>query len=205
MSRWETLERWRSKAFLVAGGLLVVFAALVGLEVFGGVEAPQALVAIPGFLAGFVGLLGLYPQLADTDSRLASGGIVALGLAAVGFVALFFWVAGLTAMYGIDAVKPPRPVILGTVLLVILGYALFGLASATHAVPSRLVGLLVLAPPGTLALMVLTGMLYGGHPPAWTSVLFSAMQAIAHLAIGSLLWTSEAPGTQIDAPSDSVA
>lgn len=88
MSRWESLERWSPKAFLVAGALLTVFSALVALEVFAGVNAPQAVVAIPGFVAGFVGLFGLYSPLADEDSRLALGGVVALSIAAVGFVVL---------------------------------------------------------------------------------------------------------------------
>ena len=61
MSRWQSLERWSPRAFLVAGALLTVFAALVALEVFGGVNTPQALVAIPALVAGIVGLFGLYP------------------------------------------------------------------------------------------------------------------------------------------------
>lgn len=189
MSRWQSLERWSPRAFLIAGALLTVFAALVALEVFGGVNAPQALVAIPGLVAGIVGLYGLYPPLADEDSRFALGGVVALSIAVVGLIALLLWVVSLTAMYGIDSVKPPAPVILSTILLTILGYALLGIASVRQAVPSRRVGLLVLVPPGTLVLMVSTSQLYGGNPPEWTAFVFSAMQAVAHLSIGYLLWT----------------
>lgn len=205
MSRLETLERWSPRAFLTAGGLLTVFAALVGVEVFAGVNAPQAIVAVPGFVAGFIGLFGLYPGLTDADSRLGFGGVVALSIAAIGFLLLFLWIVGLTATYGIDAVKPPRPVILLTLLITVLGYVLLGIAITRQATPSRTVGLLVLVPPGTLVLMISTGILYGGDPPGWTSFVFSGMQAIAHLSIGYLLWTGGMPTDSVDAPADTAA
>jgi len=205
MSRWQSLERWSPRAFLVAGALLTVFAALVALEVFGGVNAPQALVAIPALVAGIVGLFGLYPPLADEDSRFALGGVVALSIAVVGLVALLLWVASLTAMYGIDSVKPPAPVILSTILLTILGYALIGIASVRQAVPSRTVGLLVLVPPGTLVLMESTNILYGGNPPEWTAFVFSGMQAVAHLSIGYLLWTNGMPADSAESVAETTA
>lgn len=202
MIRWETLERWSPTAFLLAGGLLAVFAVLVGLEVFLGVNAPQALVAVPGLLAGFVGLFGLYPRLADADSRFALGGVAVLSLAGISLLVILLWVAALTATYGIDSVKPPAPIILTTIVLAILGYVLVGVASVRAAVPSRTVGLLVLAPPATLALMVLTGILSGGNPPGWTSFLFSGLQAVAHLGIGYVLRTERRPGKRTDATGD---
>ena len=205
MSRWQSLERWSPRAFLVAGAFLTVFAALVALDVFGGVNTPQALVAIPGLVAGIVGLFGLYPPLADEDSRFALGGVVALSIAVVGLVALLLWVASLTAMYGIDSVKPPRPVILSTILLTILGYALIGIASVRQAVPSRTVGLLVLVPPGTLVLMVSTNILSGGNPPEWTAFVFSTMQAVAHLSIGYLLWTGGTSADSVGSAADTTA
>lgn len=205
MSRWQSLERWSPKAFLVAGAFLTVFAALVALEVFGGVNAPQALVAIPGLVAGIVGLFGLYSSLAEEESRLALGGVVALSIAVVGLVALLLWVASLTVMYGIDSVKPPAPVILSTILVTILGYALLGIASVRHAVPSRTVGLLVLVPPGTLVLMVSTNILSGGNPPEWTAFVFSGLQALAHLSIGYVLWTDRLAADSAESPAETTA
>lgn len=205
MTHWESLERWSPTAFLVAGGLLVVFSALVALEVFLGVNTPQALVAIPGLVAGFVGLFGLYPRLAEADSRLGLGGLVVLTIAGIGLLVLLVWIIGLTALYGIDSVKPPSAFIVVTILMTILGYVLIGLASARQAIPSRTVGLLVLGPPATLALMVLSSVLYGGDPPEWSAVVFSAMQAAAHLAIGYGLWTGRGPAERADAPSDTPA
>lgn len=202
MNRWKSLERWSPKAFLVAGALLTVFSALVALEVFAGVNAPQALVAIPGMVAGFVGLFGLYPSLRDEKSRLALGGVVALSFAAIGFVIVLLWVAGLTVLYGIDSVKPPGVVILSTILIAILGYVFLGVASAWHAVPSRAVGLLVLVPPGTLVLMVSSSIIYGGDPPGWTAFVFSGMQAVAHLSIGYFLWTGDVPTDSVESPAD---
>lgn len=105
-------------------------------------------------------------------------------------------------MYGVDSVKPPTAVILLTVLIAILGYVLFGIASVRQAVPSRTVGLLVLVPPGTLALMVISGIIYSGHPPGWTSFVFSGMQAVAHLSIGYLLWTARVPADSVESPAD---
>lgn len=198
----ESLERWSPTAFLAAGVLLTVFAALAALEVFVGMNAPQALVAIPGLLAGFVGLVGLYAPLRAEGSRLARAGIAALAIAAIGLVVLLVWIGALTAMYGVDSVKPPGAVILVTILLVLLGYVLIGLASVRQAVPSRTVGLLLLVPPGTLGLMVATGIAYGGNPPGWTSFVFSGMQAVAHLSLGYLLWTGDWSTDSVDPAAD---
>ncbi|MFC7230432.1 hypothetical protein ACFQMM_01905 [Saliphagus sp. GCM10025308] len=48
-TRWESLEQWSPIAFLVAGVLLVVFAALLGYEAFTDMPAPEDLFGPPGF------------------------------------------------------------------------------------------------------------------------------------------------------------
>lgn len=187
----ETLERWSPTAFLVAGVLLVAFAASVGLEVFMGVSGPQAFVSIPGFLAALIGLLGLYPKLAEQSPRLARASVVVVALALVGFFVNFTWVVALTAMNGIDAGTPPEPVILLTVLLTILGFILFGVTGLRANTLSRTGGLLLLAPPAVFAVMVAGAI--AGYTPGWSTFAIAAMQAVAHLAIGLVLRNADMP------------
>ena len=71
---WESLKRRRSTAFLIAGLMFAVDAAIVA-AVIGPLGEQymllgQAFVAA-GWTAGFVGLLGVFPGLADRSRRLA--------------------------------------------------------------------------------------------------------------------------------------
>ena len=64
--RW--LERWRPRAFLIAGGLLIASPATKAVAVFTDGSLPVWLVVLlvfPGLLVALAGTLGMYPQLAD--------------------------------------------------------------------------------------------------------------------------------------------
>jgi hypothetical protein len=185
--KWEWIEARSPTLFLVGGGLVVVYAGLHGLE------AATDLVLEPnpfefGYVVGFLGLLGLYPALADETPWLARAGAAAAVLGIIGLSA--FTVLHLAELAGIVArggpawfwVFIPLPLI-GFVV----GYLSIGIASLRTGVHTQMVGLLLLA-PGIIVVVMLVQMLAG-----WTSQLqafvISAGEAMAHLAIGATLKT----------------
>jgi protein-S-isoprenylcysteine O-methyltransferase Ste14 len=86
---WRSLERWSATLFLIAGGVLIVYAALTGLEAFLDITVEQKGLEV-GHVIGFLGLLGLYPTLADRRPWLARAGAVAAILGVVAFSVFTF-------------------------------------------------------------------------------------------------------------------
>lgn len=190
MTRFESLERWSAAAFLAAGALLAGFAARNAVIAFGGGFPPQTTQAlylvfvVPAELAAYVGLLGLYPRLADRVPR--NAGLGAL-LAVIGTVAVLGFGASATADL-FAAMSRPSPVsqvlFLVTLLSTVLGFVVLSVASLRARI-SRRVGLLLLVPPATYVVM-LAGMVVG-YAPEWSTFALSATQAGAHLALGVAL------------------
>lgn len=81
---WAMLERWSPIAFLAAGGLFVLPTAIYGFGAAtgaGNIVPPVVIFVL--WVVVFVGLLGLYPRLAQEDSTLALGGVGLLSVTAV--------------------------------------------------------------------------------------------------------------------------
>lgn len=181
---WGTLEERSPTLFLVAGGLLVVYAAFNGVEAFTDVAVP-ANVFESGYVAGFLGLLGLYPALATERSLWASCGAVA---GAVGFLGVVL--VSLRSFGHLAGLLPEYPPGWSVVIVLVLvgfvgGFLAFGVAVLRSNVYSNLVGLALLA-PGVIVVLMLLHMAAGLERPASVFVV-SAGQAMAHLAIGSTL------------------
>jgi len=184
---WKLLEAQSGTLFLVAGALVVVYAGLHGIE------AATDMVLEPnpfefGYVVGFLGLLGLYPTLADDNPWLARAGAVAAVLGMIGLSA--FTVLHLAELAGVVArAGPPWLGIFIPLPLIgfVVGYLAFGVASLRTDAYARLVGLLLLA-PGIIVIVMIVQILAG-----WTSQLqafvISAGEAMAHLAIGVTLRT----------------
>lgn len=202
----EPLGGKSARLYLIAGVLLLVFAANTGARTFAdaGVDAVYSFFGPAGFFVGFAGLLGLYPALVDRRPRLAR---VAAAVAAIPLV-IWFVVAGvgLGSAAGVlpDAsVVLPAPVFIAAFPLTILAYLLFGATSLRADVHSRAVGVLLLAPAAVfLTLMVAV------QSPAVTGVnglefLIDTGHAVAHLAIGAALWTGDASPDHAAAAADS--
>lgn len=139
--QWESLERWSAVAFMVAGVLWLADTVLLGLEVMG-IYAHGLLNGVfilTALLTTIVGLLGFYPRLSDRIPRLALATATIGAVAAGGLVVALVWVLGTVALAGVSS--PPSVFLL--LPLVTLG--LFGLVSLWIDVPSRTVGLLLLA------------------------------------------------------------
>lgn len=188
--RWESLGDRSPILFLVAGVLLIVYAAFNGIDAFTAMayESIENVFGPAGFVLGFLGLLGLYPTLCNRDPKLARAGAVCAVLGALAFSV--FILANLSEIVGIASSEPPAWAIVFVLLAAIgmvPGYPLFAVASLRAESHSRSVGLCLLVPPAIFGTMV-TGSMMGGSPQ-WVLFLISVGQAMAHLSIGYALWT----------------
>lgn len=210
MSRLQSLERWSATAFLAAGAFFVGFVVRNGFIAFGDGFSEQLTAAlylvfiVPAELAAYVGLLGLYPRLADRVPRLAGAGAVLVGIAGVAILGFAGGVGSALLASG-----PPEPpaisqlLYLVTILTTVLGFGLFGVASLRARVPSRRLGYVILVPPATYVVMM-TGTI-AGYTPAWSTFALSATQAVAHLAIGTALWNGGLTADRTERAPDSAA
>lgn len=197
-TRWESLEQWSPIAFLVAGVLLVVFAALLGYETFTDTPAPEDIFGPPGFFLAMVGLLGLYPGLADRAPRLGRVSAVGAGIAAVGWLlitvfALIEVVGSLPALEEMGVFGFTS--ILASGAAMILAYVGAGVASLQTGSHSRYLGLLMLTPPTVFGVMLSQAVLFAQFglfsetSMAWSAVGLAWGQALVHVGIGYFLRT----------------
>lgn len=132
-------------------------ATMLGIEAFSNLTPPADVFGPTGHLVALLGLVGLYPVLADRTPMVArvASAVVTVGLMswAVMVVTRFLAVAGI-----ISAVSNVLPGVFFLFLFAttILAYVLFGGAILRVGEGSRIVGILVLA-PGILILVALVG------------------------------------------------
>lgn len=189
--------------FLVAGGLLVPFAALLAYEAVTNTAAPEDVFGPPGFFFAMLGLLGLYPSFVRRTPRLARAGVVAAAVAAVGWSA----VTATSVGEAVGALPPLEAfgalglvVVLAAGVPMLLAYLSFGVASLRTDAYSRTLGFLLLAPPAIFAVMLVGGAATGGS--ALGAAILSSGQAISHLAIGYTLWTGGTSTAGAGSPAD---
>jgi hypothetical protein len=189
-SVWMLLARWRARAFLIAGGLLLASPVTKGLTLLADVSPPVWLIALlvfPGLLAALAGLLGMYPRLADEASRLAFAGGVATVFAGCGVTLLFGWVLASSVSLSLGTLTvtaPPGSVFLSLMVLIASGFCLFGLASLQAAAHSRTTGYLLLgfAVPWVVILAVTP--VYGSDLPGWLALAVYGVMPIMLLTTG---------------------
>lgn len=190
--RWETLERWRTTAFLIAGGIFVVDAALLAVDIASGTEPGafgQALVGA-GWTAAFLGLLGFYPSLAEGSRRLVRAGAV---FAVVGGVTMAAMAAAMLGYAtGVLGGEPSGVIYFlpGVFLGIVLGFGSVAVASLQTRVYSRRVGLLFLLLPVTFLFNIGTGM--AGFNPLPKVLGVVCVLALTMLSVGHLLRTGKA-------------
>lgn len=189
-----------SPILFVAGGVLVVLYA-AGLATMNllDTELYRTLTDGAGYALAFVGLLGLYPLVADRTPKLARAGAVLAVLGVVGFTLLFL--EGIVQVAGFeppawDPVKVPAAM-LGT----LFGWLVFGVAILRSGVRSRAVGLLVLAPSVLMALNFVRVAIQGYHPLAAVTTFG---EGLAFVLIGYVLRGDERPTADTDTPSAEV-
>lgn len=186
---WGALERRRSSAFLLGGVLLTVDAAIVAAVILTGNDRylfiGQAVVGA-GWTAALVGLLGIYPGVADRSRWLARAGGV---FAAVGIVTFAVMTLSVLA-YATDLVAGEYEAIAasfipGVLLGSVLGFVAMSAATLRSGFRSRSFGLLLLLP----AALVLTNILRfaAGNESVGVTLGIVIGDAAAMLAIGYVL------------------
>lgn len=202
----DVFERWRSVAFLLGGGVFVIDTLLVASHVAAGTEPSafgQALVGT-AWTASFIGLLGMYPSLADQSRRLARVGgvcgvIGGITMAVMAIVSLGYATGMLPG--GLSDVG--MYFLPGVAIGIVLGFGSFSVASLRADGYSRIVGLLFL-------LLVLTflfniGSSIAGFGTLTTILGVVAVLALSKLALGYLFRTEAAfthPKSEAEARGD---
>jgi hypothetical protein len=205
----EALERRTSALFLVGAAMFVVSAVLNGVQIVASAERlvmiGEAFIA-SGWIAGLLGLLGLYPGLADRNRWLSRGGAV---FAVIGILA--FVVLAVVSLYGYaagyDLGNFPIPVVFfipGVFVGSLLAFVSFSGACLRSDAHSRRVGLLLLVPSAIFVtnLFVLP-MIFGtgSTPPAIGIVVVSGL-ALAMFAIGYSLRAEANSPASAEQPAD---
>lgn len=185
-TRFSGLERRRAWLFLAAGGLLAVFAAMLGIQELTATVLPQNVVGSLGFAIGFLGLLGLYPSTVDESPRLAATGALLAIFGAGGYL-----VAWGVAVAEFAELTPPEWLSIANVPILAgmtVGFLVFAIAVHRSDAYSRRLALLLLVPAALFAMNVLRVEVQGPeNVRLWLSTLFAIGQALAYLEIGMTL------------------
>lgn len=196
--RWRALETWGPVLFLIGFALELVFALNHGAAYL--VESVELIEwvypsVLLGRLAVLLGLAGLSVRLMPRHPRVGMLSRVVLMLAMV-------FTLGLISLSILDIVGVSTPIIavfgIGTVVLTVLSFALFGVAGLrTDAYPTVIGGLMLVA---TLA--VLFVLLGSGISMNVRGAVGEGVNAIAFLAIWYVLNTEGDTTTTTDRASD---
>ena len=194
---WNSLERWRSLAFLApgVGFLLVTINAVLILVANTGMNL-SPLVHLGLVLVAYVGLLGLSPRLVERAPRL--GRVCQVFVLVVGVeIVLTFAVGLLPSLMS-------RPLFAVAVAMGVLGSALtmtvFGATTLwTRAYSRRVGGFLLLAAVG-LSIVIVKALLFGDvGGPQWVPVVDNGIVGLSLIAVGGLLRTESEPTEQTEA------
>lgn len=177
MALWKTLSRWRAKAFFAAGGLFLASPVAKGVALLTNEPLPEVAIAVLvfcGLLAALGGLLGFYPELTEQVPRHSLAGLVSTAVAAGVTTGVFVWVIGtriLAAMsYSATPGPPPELAFVSLIVTIGFGFAVVGTGCLRAGVPSRPVGLLLVALAVPWFVLLGAGAAYGPNLPAWISL-----------------------------------
>lgn len=195
---WTLSKEWSATVFMIAGGLLFVATAINGIDLFTPVATQEGtllfiegLTGFGGVVLSFVGLLGLYPRLADAEPRLAQAGISLAVLPGALFFTLLVVCSMLAPLLGLPSLKtlvpPLRLITETTLILYAVATTLFGVTSLRLSGLSRVVG-------GSLLLVAVTWfgffgalVIYQYDIPIWVTFVQSTTLAVALISVGYCL------------------
>lgn len=179
------------RLFLVAGGLIVIFAVNTYLKTFTGTSYPviQGVVAPTGFLVGVVGLFGLYAGLADRSHTAARVAGVVTAVATVGWIVVIV----ASTVLGGEPGGPLTVVPVVTLVSMIIAFGLFGIISIRTGDYSRVVGVLLIV-EAIMFLLVIAGV------PGY---LIDTGHVLAYFGIGITLRARVVPSEGADPTPDS--
>lgn len=203
------LESWRATAFTVAGIIFAADAAVLVVNLAAGTQNQymtlgQAFIGA-AWTAGFIGLLGFYPDLDARNRWLArSGGVFAV----VGLVTNLIMAAvslGLFAGVLGGTLRDYTPYFLpGMFPGIVLGCGLYGIATLRNPTYRRSVGLLFVLLVLTFLFNLGTGI--AGFNPVSKILGVVIVLTLTNLVLGYMLRTGSALSTQAElSPHDSTS
>lgn len=185
---WNGLENWRARMFLV-GGILVTSQAVgdaVTLTMDVQLEA-LAFAVFLGLILSYVGLLGLYPTVAERAPRLSLAGLV---LVLVPVLLLVVLSVGLLVSSGPPFSESTGAAIFTTIFGgFTLGVVLIAVAVVRTGTPSRAVGGALLGFAVGWSILLGASLVYGFPISDRLTFLSDAIMAVSLLATGILLYT----------------
>lgn len=192
---WAGLERRTATAFGIGGLLMAVDAALVAANIVTGTE--RFLFLGQGFVgaawtAALLGLLGLYPRLADRSRWLSRAGAVFAVIGVVTFAAMALSV--LVYAVGIpngDYEAISTLFIPGVLVGSVLGFVTFSLAGLRSAALPRIVGVLLLVPAALVAANIIR--FAAGNESVVVTLVIVVGDALAMFALGVVLRNGTPP------------
>lgn len=169
-------------AVLWGGAAVTEFAPRPAVDVFG----PA------GWLLAFVGLLGLYPGLAERGPRIGGAGAVFASVGVLG--AAVTAAANLGQLAGMTGEPPAWFAALNLLLLVgiVPGFLTFGVGVLRTDARSRTLGLLLLMPALLFVVNIVRVSTLGPRAPTGAPFVLGGGQALALFAIGATLRTGVA-------------
>ena len=215
---WNWLESRTPTVFFVAGAVFVGYAGLKVTRLVTEIAVPDVVnvtVGHLGLLGVALGLLGLYPQVRSAAPRSARAGVVASVLSGVCSVVLLVAVLHLTlSMGGYPAIPEDTAqgflspfvgvvLLLVSLLAILLGFFLFGVASLRTDAVSEPIGYLLLVPS------IMWTMLFVMHAAGVNGTLIGVIVyppiSATVLTIGYRLRTENASTGRVKSPADSPA
>lgn len=204
---WSTFGDYSSTLFFGAGVLMLAAISISLLRRTAWVSSLEWLHNLLGPL-GIVltayGLVVFYPWVADAKPRLARAG-VAVSMVAAGAISVAFSGASVSAVLTDTTITNPPgwvPILyFSTILLLSFGFLLYGVASSLTGVPSRSVGLTMLAPA------ILLFALFVGETTLGLHAILPRIFAIATpgflLFLGYMVRTGTAEDDHVELPTES--
>lgn len=194
-SLWSMLEEWDATIFLIAGGSLLVTAAINGLDVFTAISTQEGFLlsiegaaGFSGAVLFFIGVLGLYPRLAQAAPRLARVGLllaIGPGIFFVGLLVVCSVLAPLLGFPSLEAAVPSFGLITATILVSFaVALTVLGVCCLHTSVPSRTVGGLLLLVAVAWYGIFGAILVYRYHTPVWVTFLQTTLMAVPIVAIG---------------------
>lgn len=202
MLHLKSLEHWGPTLFLAAGVLFVGHATVRGIEAFTTMPPPVDVFGPTGYVAAMLGLLGVYPALADRVPRIA--GIAAMTAAIT--IPAWALIAGWSFGEAAGVLAPQTDILPGiffavVIVATLLVYLLFGAASLRVGVHTRTFSVLLMAPVALLIVLIVGGVLLSMRSAAGGVVIGGGM-AIINGALGGTLLTGSTQPARMDASTD---
>ncbi|WP_435195682.1 hypothetical protein [Natronomonas sp. EA1] len=199
---WESFETWSPHLFFVAGAFSLVAAANYGMtSIFDSITFNSwvGLTVLLARVASLLGVAGISAHIMDRTSRVGKLGRVVVVLALIVTLGLLTT----AVLKNLGAAQPIEAILgLGTVVLSLVTYTLFGVAILRTGALSTLVGVMLLG--ATVALLF--GMFGRAALPINVVGTFAELGlVVTHVAIGYRLLTASAHGDRANLPPGTVA